>query len=403
MSDVAAYTMHPLVYAAMRQNFLASTVPRMEAKFIKEDQARFQQQPWYKKLSNYDAKISLQRYRNEQQKIAVESTYAPHLLAGYNNDIISLSAILQDDMTNINATLQETNPGLTEEDLLLSDEEKLKYVQSHLDRVVHTLSEDIRIARQSVAGKTASKYLGMHGEYLHRSHPMHVSGVAAKVTGFLMMATNAATVQNDTDAAISHVDSALQLLQKSDPVDEIEIAGVFSRLAGLHNAKEDHEKAKECLQQAIDIYEAQRRKDGEYKRPLEFGKALGALGVLHGTQGDRRKSKELIERALMLQQTGAPDLSDEAKSKHFGAEFASALTDLGHSYVSLGMPLYGKKILSLALMAHKNLHGEKHPEVVRTITVLSIAHLMQGHNEESKKLRKEAGKLQSQINVLPSY
>eukprot|EP00794_Sanderia_malayensis_P014142 gene14142-15619_t len=395
--DVDSFSMHPLVYAAVRQNFLSSTIPKMEAKFIDEEEARFEQQPWYKKMSKFDAKACLQKHRNEQQKMPIGASNAAMLLSGFNNAIIDVGCILGNDDDN--------DDGLSLVDSSLTEEDKLKYLQAHLDRIIHTLSDDMQVAKQNISGKTASKYLSVHGDYLHYNHPAEITGTRAKITGLLLLAKTASRADADVHKAIAHVSAALELLQQTDMEvnKELEMASILCQLASLYNSLEDHEKGKENLEKAVEIYEAQRRKDGEYKNPLDFGKALGALGVIYGTLGDRRKSKELIERALMLQQTGAPDLTDEAKSKHFGAEFASSLTDLGHAYVSLGLPLYGKKILDLSLMAHKNIHGEKHPEVVRTLTVLSIAHLMQGHNDESKKLRREAGKLQAQVNALPVY
>lgn len=388
-----SYAMHPLIYAVARQHFISKTVPELEAKFMEEDEVRFEKQPWFKKMSNYDPKSSLIRYRNNQAKVDSIPPQAPSFVEFYNNALINVSKIFEDQ----GLKFDESNFRF------LNAEDKLQYLQGHLDRIVHSLSEQVRVSKQTVSGKMVMKYLDIHGEYIQLNHPMETTGLRSRITGMLMSAKFASNVENDVDTAILNIQEALKLQKEHYGDENTEIASILSQLAALYNSKEDSENAKQNLEEAIEIYEAQRRKDGEYKRPLELGKALGSLGVIYGTLGDRVKSKELIERGLMLQQTGAPDLSDEAQSKHFGGEFASALTDLGHAYVSLGMPLYGKKILNLSLMAHKNIHGEKHPEVVRTMTVLSIAHLMEGHNEESRKLRKEAGKVQSQINALPFY
>lgn len=385
--------MHPLIYAVARQHFLSTSVPRTEQKFLRDDEVMFNNQPWFKKMSKYEPKSSLIRFRNEQTKIAVCSESSSNLVRSFNNALINVSGVLCDP------TLKYDESDFR----FIGHADNVKHLQNHLDRIVHSLSEEVRLSKQTVLGKTAVKYLDMHRDYLDLAYPVEVTGIKAKINCKITSAKVASDIDNDYDKAITEIQTALELLKNDDPGNDLERASILCQLAALYNSKEKPESGMECLEEAVDIYESRRRKEGEYKRALDFGKALGALGVIKGTLGDRAKSKELIERGLMMQQSGAPDLADEAQSKHFGGEFASSLVDLGHAYVSLGMPLYGKKILELALMAHKNIHGEKHPEVVRTLTVLSIAHLMQGHNEESKRLRKEAGKIQSQINILPLY
>ena len=388
-----SYSMHPLIYAVARQHFLSTSVSNLESTFLKEDEIQFNKQAWFKKLSNYEPRTSLIRFRNEHAKMTVRSENALTLVNSYNNAIINVSSVL----SNFGSQFEESSFRF------IGNDDKVKYLQNHLDRIIHSLSEEVRLSKQNVPGKTAMKCLDIHRDYLDSVYPIEITGVKGKINSKVTSAKIASNIDNDNDKAIAEIHKALQLLKDNDPGNSTEIASVLCQLATLFNSKEDHESGMKYLEEAVDLYELQRRRDGEYKKPLEFGKALGALGVMKGTLGERVKSKELIERGLMLQQTGAPDIGDEAQSKHFGGEFASALVDLGHAYVSLGMPLYGKKILDLALMAHKNINGEKHPEVVRTLNVLSIAHLMQGHNEESRRLRKEAGKIQSQIDILPLY
>lgn len=52
-------------------------------------------------------------------------------------------------------------------------------------------------------------------------------------------------------------------------------------------------------------------------------------------------------------------------------------------------------------MDKKNIHGDEHPEVVRTLTVLGIAYTMQGNWTEARKMRKEAGKTQAKLDAKP--
>ena len=385
--------MHPLIYAVARQYFLSNSVSELESVFLKKDKIKFSRQAWFKKLSNYEPRTNLIRYRNEHAKVVVNSQDSSSLVSSYNNGLINVSSVLR----NPELDFEESNFKF------IGCNDKVKYLQSHLDRIIQSFGTEMRLSKQTVPGKTIMKYLDIHGDYMHSSFPVEMMGVKGKITCKLIFAKQASDIDGDSDRAMSELQDALQVVKDNDPENYIEIASLLCQLAALSCSKEEHNNGMKYLENAVELYESQRRRDGEYRRPLEVGKALGALGVIKGTLGDRVKSKELIERGLMLQQTGAPDLADESQSKHFGGEFASALIDLGHAYVSLGMPLYGRKILDLALMAQRNIHGEKHPEVVRAINLLSVAHLMQGHNEESRRLRREAGKLQSQIDNLPLY
>jgi len=391
--DVQAYSMHPLIYAVARQYFLSNSVSELESAFLKGDEIQFNRQAWFKKLSNYEPRSNLIRYRNEHAKMVVNAKDSSLLVNSYNNGLINVSSVLRNPKLNF----EESNF----RSIACSD--KVKYLQSHLDRIIQSLDTEMRLSKQTVPGKTTMKYVDIHGDYILSSFPVEMMGIKGKITCKRISAKQASDIDGDSDRAISELQDAHQMVKDNDPENYVEIASLLCQLAALSNSKGETENGMKYLENAVELYESQRRRDGEYKQPLEFGKALGALGVIKGTLGDRVKSKELIERGLMLQQTGAPDLADESQSKHFGGEFASSLVDLGHAYVSLGMPLYGRKILELALMAHRNIHGEKHPEVVRAINLLSVAHLMQGHNEESRRLRREAGKIQSQIDELPLY
>ena len=385
--------MHPLVYAVARQNFISSTVPKLEKEFLLEDKQKYERQPWYRKMSTYDATTSLVKFRNTLSEIVLEPERATQLIELYNNAMIDVSSTLQ--------AKEAKSEDASGQELFAVD--CTKHLHSHLQRTLASVSDELNIAKQNIAGKTMSKHVGLHVEYILNSHSLDLLGVKNRSSGLLSLSSVCSNIYNDPQSALVLLNAALQLQQESPEMDNLDVASTLTQLGNVYKSIDDTESSKMYLEQAFDIYERHRKKVGEYKRPLEFGKTLAALGIVCSAVGERHRSKELLERSLMFQQAGAPDLSDEAKSKHFGAEFASSLTDLGHAYLSEGMPLYGKKILDLALVAHKNISGESHPEVMRTLNLLSIAHLMQGHNEESKRLRIEAGKVKAAINIQPLY
>jgi len=394
--DVKTISMHPLVYNAARQFFLSTTVPYMENEHLLADQLRHLNQSWYKRLSNFNEQACLHTLRSSIGH-QPPSTGQPNeinpqpVLARYNLGI------------NITSVYKfEPFADKTEDFWILKDIDRYRYLQSHIERVATALCDDIAVTKSDVSGRSTKCALLSHLQYILNNHPNDLFGLPRQIESYQTVALLYKSLYSDFVRSLSLLEDTLQL-QKSSNANPLDIAKTISRIASVHQGKEEYNEARTLLEEASEYHEADRRKVGEYKESLEFGKLLGDLGVVYGALNMKIEAKEAIERSLMLKQVTPPDLSDEAKSKQYGADFSSSLTDLGHSYVSLGMPLYGKKILDLALAAQKNLLGEEHPEVVRTITILAVAHLMQGHNEESKKLRFEAGKLQASINALPTY
>lgn len=394
---VKAISMHPLVYNVARQHFL-STISEMEAKHLEESEARYNCLSWYRRmLSGFSEQACLQQHRNNAghkttSTNGIKEDSAKSIIFRYNLGI---------DVSDI------FDKGLLKEKpqpfLFPTATERLHYLQDHVTRVLTSLCDQIHVTKADLAGSCTKKSLMYHLEYILQNHPFELIGSENQLASLMTMAGGYMNVYKDSDRSKKLLDHVLELEKSSAQTDPLDIAKTLTELAQHHNNRAELKEARALLEQASEMYEANRKKMGEYKRPMEYGKMLGVLGTVYGGLNMKVESKETIERALMMQQAVPPDTSDEDKSKKFGIEFASSLIDLGHAYVSLGLPLYGKKILDLALAAQKNLNGENHPEVVRAMTVLAIAHLLQGHNEESKKLRREAGKIQANINKIPLY
>jgi len=397
---VKTFTLHPMVYNVARQNFITSTAPELEQKHVANTKNFHENKSWYRKLSNFNEQSVLQQYRNAAGLANINKTLseqeAASLLFRFNLGI-DVSCIL-------NSKVEVQQGDVEKEYWQPNVVSQVAHLQDHISRIVTSLSEQLTVTKGDVAGHTSKKLLMLHLEYVLKNHPFELHGYKNQIEGLFSLAKGYSSVYKDLEASKQLIDQVYEI-QKSNAVDTepLELARTLFEKAQYHISHEDYETAKTLLIEASDIYEAQRRKFGEYKKPIELGKVMGTLGAVYGSLGMKIESKETIERALMMQQSVPPDMSDEEKSKKFGRDFASTLIDLGHAYVSLGLPLYGKKILDLAITAQKNLNGEEHPEVVRGLTVLAMAHLMQGHNQESRKYRNEAGKLQASINKIPLY
>ena len=385
--------MHPIVYNAARQHFLSSTVHRMESAHLHESELLYKNQPWYKKLSGFSHQASLHLFRNS--------------VGEFNGDVASAQSILDkyNFGVNVSSVFKKNHKHSNDEVFWIpSDRELARYLQGHLSRTLSSINEEILVSKQDTEGKSSRKFLLSHLKYIIENQNMETIGRKTYIESLSSLASCSASINEDLEASKQMLQHVLDLQESSQEANSLDVAKTMTEIAKLHQSLQQFDEAKVLLDKAAQRYEADRRRFGEYKRPSEYGRLLGLLGLTYSALDMKKESKEFIERSLMMLQAVSPDLSDEAKSKQFGAEFASALTDLGHAYTSMGLPLYGKKILDLSLAALRNIHGtDNHPEVVRALTVLSIAHLMQGHNEESRKLRNEAGKIQAVINALPLY
>lgn len=390
--------MHSLVYNTARQQYLASTVYEMEWNHLAKSKLHYGRQNWYKKFTSFSEQACLQKYRvsfsDKKDVVTLNNQETGRYVDRYNAGVCISSAFR--DTTKFQNLKSISGYSLP------SQEEEFWYLQSHLVKVLSAISTDMSVAKQDVAGRTTKEKNMVHLEYILQNQPVQKCNTEIYSEVIRSLSTCYNGVLKNPQKAKYLLETLLDM-EYTNKDTNLNIAKTLTTLGEVHQSLNEYEMAKRVLEEASEIYEKNRKKFGEYKQNVDYGKTLGNLGVVYGCLGNKQKSKETIERSLMFLQAAPPDLSDEAASKRYGADFATSLTDLGHSYVLLGMPLYGKKILDLALATHKNLHGDNHPEVVRTVTVLGIANLMMGNNENSKKLRYEAGKIQSAINSIPFY
>ena len=118
------------------------------------------------------------------------------------------------------------------------------------------------------------------------------------------------------------------------------------------------------------------------------------MGLVYASLEEKEKCRDALERALGLFQTLPADREIPKKQRKL---VATTVTDLGHVYVTTGDLVTAKRYLDLALVAQRTIHSSDHPEVARTLNVLSIVYSLYGDNEKSSESRKEAGKIQSEL------
>lgn len=268
--------------------------------------------------------------------------------------------------------------------------------QEHLSRVVNSLGNHYRIAGGDGKVLVARALLLPHLKALLKEGKLTA---ASKTRVYRTMASIYSEVLGDGAASKGLLNEAYAVTTERYGEESLEIAEILTEQAELCSTREEYGQSKQLLERAIEIYQKNIKSTQTNKQPFQYGKSLVALGVTCNSLGETSRSKDLLERGLMELQNAAPGDPQAKENKWFAAEISSAVTNLGHAYLSLGKINQGRKLLELALIGHQNVHGDVHHEVMRTLTTLSIAHAMQGNSRESKRLRNEAGKIKKKLDT----
>lgn len=201
------------------------------------------------------------------------------------------------------------------------------------------------------------------------------------------------------------------------------IAAVLTSLAELHYYNNDYQLAKQLLLSSVSMYETSSSRPSSsfpsisspsssfspspfpfspsstlsFSDSMDYASSLAMLGLVYASLEERGRCCETLEKALALFQT-LPSTGEVPKKQR--RLVATTVTDLGHAYLSTGDLVSAKRYLDLASVAQRGIHGDDHPEVARTLNVLSIVHSLLGDSDKSKELRREAGKIQSRLQLI---
>ena len=122
------------------------------------------------------------------------------------------------------------------------------------------------------------------------------------------------------------------------------------------------------------------------KQLLEYTECLSALAMSCGNHGDKKREHQLTEEALVIHEqvtiAAGGNISDHHKS-----QIASVMTDLVHVLIYLWELPRAKKYLDMADAAHRNLHGNTHPELARCLNLQSLLFSLHGNRDESWRVR----------------
>lgn len=362
------------------------TIPLLEQQHLLLAERKHQHKSYFGRLRSFDPQSSIAEYRRGLGDIA--SLKVDKGVVGEEN---FGSEKARSYVNNIHHNKDgDDSPSQTQSQYTFA------HLQEHLSRVVNSLSNHYRIAGGDSNVLVARTMLLPHLEALLQERSLTA---ASRAQVYRTMANIHSEVFGDYATGMLLLNKAYTVTKERYGEDSLEIAGILTEQAELCNTTEKHGQSKLLLERAVEIYQKNIKTSQTNKQPFQYGKALVTLGVTCSSLGDTSRSKDLLEKGLMELQNAAPDDPHARENKWFAAEISSAVTNLGHAYLSLGKINQGRKLLELALIGHQNVHGDAHHEVIRTLTTLSIAHAMQGNSQESKRLRNEAGKIKKKLDM----
>ena len=372
------------MHKVLRQVFVNVTIPLLEQQHLVLAERKHRHKSYFARLRTFDPQSSIAEYRRDLGDIAsLKDT----------EDFNEKNLVLENTQVCVNTILRGTNGSVSVQTQNL--QHTFAHLQEHLSRVVNSLSNHYNIAGGDSNVLVARTMLLPHLEALLQERCLTA---ASKALVYRTMSNIQSQVFGDCATAMRLLNMAYAVTKDRYGEDSLEIAGIITEQAELCSTREELDRSKVLLERAIEIYQKNIKISQRNKQPFEYGKALVALGVTCGSLGEASRSKDLLEKGLMELQNAAPDNPHAKENKWFAAEISTAVTSLGHAYLSLGKISQGRKLLELALIGHQNVHGDAHDEVIRTLTTLSIAHAMQGNSQESKRLRNEAGKIRKKLD-----
>ena len=236
------------------------------------------------------------------------------------------------------------------------------------------------------------------------SLPLHQHSEKLQLQSLLAKAAIYSDVLQDHQHAKVMLQQALMLAKSEFSGTSIQMAKAVSDLGMIAYAMDDFQYSRQLLEQSLGICESLTStrefltlsQEEQVDITLTMSRVLSRLGSTCGALGYHQQSREYFEKVVMLMQSLPPDSSGDFPH---ASEFSTAMTDLGHAYLLEGRLVYAKKVLELARNLNKNLRGEEHPQVVRTMEILSIVLLMMGDKGESSKMMADSAKLRDSINA----
>ena len=376
----------------IQNHFLAYTAPKLEKDHLDAEERRWNETAWFRRFRSFDSQSSLTSYRRS--------------LPGLEKSKI--------------VTEKEWNEGLSLSSSLTSYTDYIHCV-SHAHRCLNSLREDLKYLSRDPPDLALRRYL--------RPHLLSVSSLGGVLTKRDRLRLEACLLSIDSSIAmdkssyIAQYNELVERMREATVRGDYGIATVLTSLAELHYYNNDYQLAKQLLLSSVSLYETSSSRPSSsfptisspsssfspspfpsslsstlsFSDSMDYASSLAMLGLIYASLEERGRCCETLEKALALFQT-LPSTGEVPKKQR--RLVATTVTDLGHAYLSTGDLVSAKRYLDLASVAQRGIHGDDHPEVVRTLNVLSIVHSLLGDSDKSKELRREAGKIQSRLQLI---
>ena len=371
--DIQLMHIHPsLDRTLLSDNFTIETVRYLEEKELARGEEHWNRTAWFRKWRSFDSRHCLLTFLSSLPGVKEGGalTEPEYLLR------------------------QETTPLLPPYPLYL-------HHTSRYHIMADTLRNILRYLRNDTEDMLLKKYLSPHVDSFLQTTPTSVldNDILSMETSLLNIRTSLSNTGFDN--LFKEYNALLQahITQYSTP-NHTRVASVFTSIADIYYTHNQHlDKATQLLLQAIEVYNSVPVKSKMWEVTIDHASSLSLLGLVCASLGDKKGCVKYLEQSLMLYQQ-IPSDGDVTKNQR--KVVATTITDLGHAYIMLGDVNAAKKYLDLAVIAQRGIHGDYHPEVVRTLNIQRVMYTLMGDNLESRTIGREAGEIQKELTMIPN-
>ena len=369
--DIQLMHVHPsLGTTLLSNNFTTETVPYLEEKELTRGKDQWHRTAWFKRWRSFDPRHCLVTFLSSLPGVKEGGalTEPEYLLR------------------------QETTPLLPPYPLYLHHASR-----HHI--MADTLRNLLRYLRNDTEDLLLKKYLSPHVDRFLQTTPTSVldKDVLSMETSLLNIRTSLSNTGFDN--LLKEYSALLQAhVTQYGTHSHTRVASVLTSMADVYYTHNQHlDKATQLLLQAIEVYERVPAKSKTWTVTIDHASSLSLLGLVCASLGDKKGCVKYLEQSLMLYQQ-IPSDGDVTKNQR--KVVATTITDLGHAYIMLGDVNAAKKYLDLAVIAQRGIHGDYHPEVVRTLNIQRVMYTLMGDNVESKTIGREAGEIQKELTMV---
>ncbi len=369
LSDIPIYDIqlvhtHSTMCDYIRDSFVNFTIPRLEEAELIRAKTTWNKATWFRRFRTFDNNNCLVSFISSLPGIKEGGAYTESQYNELNNTSISYKQYI--------------------------------HCVSHYYRIADTVTNELRYLRKDNEDLFVRKYLLPQLEYILNNNQHLLTDQIALSYETALLNIRSSLTKTSYDNLLLQYTTILDAHVNIHGTQHILTANAMTSLGELYYHNTEYHDAINILNQAINIREniPQRLRTQDYS--VDHASSLSLLGLVYAAIGNKNQCIKYLEQAMMLYQIIPAD-GDITKSQR--KVVATTITDLGHAYVMLGDVTSAKKYLDLAIVAQRGIHGDVHPEVVRTLNVQNIVYTLMGDNNESKIIGREAGEIQKELSL----